>query len=133
MFLKRKTYIRMCAFCVTFHPLTAQKKLSQVHSLTSSKMTGALGRCSRNEKRFFRVLPPALPCDFPCLKSRTAGGRKNPNQVQCRTLVGIIWKEDFFRCTKLLLRSASCSPRCSSPCCFRHRRRTGMNLTKYVL
>ena len=65
--------------------------------------------------------------------SRTAGGRKNPNQVQCRTLVGIIWKEDFFRCTKLLLRSASCSPRCSSPCCFRHRRRTGMNLTKYVL
>ena len=65
--------------------------------------------------------------------SRTAGGRKNSNQVQCCTLVGIIWKKDFFRCTKLLLRSASCSPRCSSPCCFRHRRRTGMNLTKYVL
>ena len=33
----------------------------------------------------------------------------------------------------MCLRLVSYSPRCSSPCCFRHWRRTEMNLTKYVL
>ena len=40
---------------------------NQVHSLTSSKMTRALGRCSWNEKRFFRFLSPTLPGDFSSL------------------------------------------------------------------
>ena len=33
-----------------------------------------------------------------CLpESRAAGGRQNPNQVQCCTLVGAIWKNKAFR------------------------------------
>ena len=78
---------------VLFPPQAAHgDEPNQVRSLTWLKMTGALGHCSRNEKRFFRVLSPTLPGDFSCLNSRAAGGRKNPNQVQCCTLVGIIRK-----------------------------------------
>ena len=53
---------------VLFPPQAAHgDEPNQVRSLTWLKMTGALGHCSRNEKRFFRVLPPTLPGDFSCL------------------------------------------------------------------
>ena len=57
-----------CDFsCLKSRTAGGRKNPNQVRSLTSSKMTGALGRCSRNEKRFFRFLSPTLPGDFSCL------------------------------------------------------------------
>ena len=43
----------------------------------------------------------------------------------------VTWNVLLHICYKYLAKLYS--PRCSTPCCFRHWRRTEMNLTKYVL
>ena len=52
-------------------------------------------------KTFVAPCLPTLPRDFPCLKSRTAGGRKNPNRSAFSDFVEDDLKEGFLQMHKV--------------------------------